>query len=205
MSEPAASERIPGREDLPTRTRRNTRYGIILSAVVAGMFLFAYANAEFFVMLCERAGILTARQTQVSDSGIDGTLGRDLDVHFTAMVNDGLPLSFSMVHRTQKTRVNGWQINDYRFTNLSNQTIYFKPVHDVFPTKAGLAQTLELRKCFCFDLQKIGPGESYTLPIEYRFNDSLPNGVSVIKMSYTLFPSTQKDYEAAQAAAEKEG
>lgn len=205
MSEPASNETLPREETLPTRRRRNTRYGIILSAVVAGMFAFAYANAEFFVMICERVGIITPRQTQVSDTGIEGDLGRDLQIHFTAMVNDGLPIAFSMVHRTQKTQVNGWQWNDYRFTNLSNETIYFKPVHDIYPTKAGLAQTLELRKCFCFDLQKIGPGESYTLPVEYRFNDTIPDGVSVIKMSYTLFPSTQKDYEAAQAAAEKEG
>ncbi len=201
VKDEAQNERLPGK-----RSSKNSRYMFILVFVMIGMFGFAYANAKWFVIFCERIGVLSTSPTAVAVDGPGGERapGHELKVYFSAYVNDDLPISFSVKNRTQKSNVNKWQTNDYRFTNLSNDTIYFKPVHDIFPTKAGIAETLELSRCFCFDLQKLEPRQSYSLPVTYLFNDTLGDDVKIIKMSYSLHPSTKEEYEASLAAKPKE-
>ncbi len=176
----------------------------LLSVIVAGMFGFAYANAEFFTLICQKIGLYGATANQLkTDPAPDGRVeGHPVDVYFTATVADGLPLAFSVKERFQKTRLNARTLNEYRFTNLADRTIYFRPVHDVQPTRANNVDTLELTKCFCFDLQKIDAGQSYMLPVEYTFTDVL-DGTRVLTMNYTLFPSTKADYEKSLADAEQ--
>lgn len=194
------NERLPGKVRPSGRRSNLMLAGLLL--FVCGMFGFAYANAEFFVMICQRVGLIAPDAASLQTAAVtDRPAGRPLEVYFSANVANGLPIAFTVDKRFQKTNVNAPQINDYRFTNLSRETIYFRPVHDVYPTKAGLTGTLELLKCFCFDEQMIEPGQSYTLPVEYIFNETLPDNVHVIRMNYTLFPSTRQAYEASLAAA----
>ena len=178
---------------------------MILAFLVVGMFVVAYANAEFFVMICQRVGLLSADPQDLRGEVVgEGEPGRKLEVYFTAQVNDNLPIVMSVDNKYQKTNVNVRTINDYRFTNLSDRTIYFKPVHDVYPNRAGAPEVMLLTKCFCFDLQKIEPNQKYSLPVEYTFTDDLDPKVSTIRMSYTGFPSSKEAYDAFIAAEEAE-
>ncbi len=193
------SDQLPG----TAKRQRATKHLLILSAVAIGMFIFAYVNAEFFVMLCQKAGLLATPPSDVRVEAVDGRQpGRDLQVFFTAKVNDDLPIAFSVENSFQKSQVNVANENWYRFSNLSNDTLYIRPIHDVYPTKAGLEGTMELLKCFCFDEQKLEPGQSYKMPVQYVFNDNLEEKVGTITMSYTITPSTKEQYEASLIAAE---
>lgn len=185
------------------REASSTRWLVVLTFLSLGMFGFAYANAQFFVMICQKVGLIAPPPT-ANRSEIDTTkpLGRPLEVYFSAEVNDGLPIVFTVKNRYQKVRVNERAQNDYRFVNTSNKTIYFKPVHDVSPLSAGKSETLVLEKCFCFDLQKIEPFQTYTLPVVYTFNETLEEGVSTLKMAYALFPSDKESYDAFMKAKE---
>ena len=202
----APNERLPGGEErLPSARPGAKRYLhlAILSAVVLGMFGFAYANAEFFVMICQKAGLIAEDPTSLRRTIVEDEVpGRPLEVYFSANVGDNLPIAFSVDNSFQRTNQGKRAINDYRFTNLSDRTIYFRPVHDVAPMQAGRDNVLELEKCFCFELQKIEPRESYSLPVVYRFSDKLEERTRVIRMNYTLFESTKEAYDAAQAAIE---
>lgn len=175
-----------------------------LALLVAGMFGFAYLNAEFFVMICQKIGLLDADSSSLRGTIVEGEPGRPIDVYFAANVGDNLPMAFRPARAFQKTRLNVRTINDYTFVNLSNEEIYFRPVHSVSPMRAGREGTMVLEKCFCFDEQKIGPGETYTLPIVYSFTENLDENTHTIQMNYTLFRSNRANYEAFYARAENE-
>ena len=204
MSE-AVHESLPNDERLPGRNG-GKRTGLFvggLFAVAAGMFVFAYANSEFFVMLCQSAGLLATDPNATRAAIVeDGEAGREMDVYFSAHVADNLPIAFSVDNKYQKINLGRAKINDYYFRNLSNETIYFRPVHDINPLEAGKEEILILEKCFCFSEQKLEPGQRYTLPVKYTFTKELPDNIYNIKMSYTLFPSTEEQYEASQEAYE---
>ena len=197
------SERIPA--TTASVTRRMRVYLGVLAFVALGMFGFAYANAKYFVMFCQRIGLLTTDPTHIRSTIAPTANGRPLDVYFTAHVNDNLPISFSVAKAYQTTAVGAPEMNDYTFSNLSDQTIYFRPVHDIAPMRAGDEGTMVLEKCFCFTEQKILPGQKYSLPVKYTFTDKLDQSTQVINMSYTLFRSTQEAYERSQAAEKASG
>ena len=195
MTNDVVDEQIPS-----DRRPSKARMLAIVSVIVVGMFGFAYANAEFFVLLCQKAGILQPPASQLAGTMMeDQEEGRSLDVYFSAHVSDNLPIAFSVKNAFQRTAVNKRTINDYSFVNLSKETIYFNPVHAVSPHKAGLENVLVLEKCFCFDVQKLEPGERYSLPVQYIFTDSIDPGTYVVRMNYTLFPSTKERYDSFHA------
>jgi cytochrome c oxidase assembly protein subunit 11 len=197
------NERLPGRE-----RSAGAKKGIWLgglAAVAIGMFVFAYVNAEFFVMICQEVGLLSKDPNRARSAIVEGEAGRPVDVYFSAHVADNLPIAFSVVDSYQTVNLGRAKINDYTFRNLSDETIYFRPVHDINPLKAGEEGTLVLEKCFCFTEQMLEPGQKYTLPVKYTFTDNLPENVYTIKMAYTLFPSSKEQYEASLKAYAQSG
>lgn len=202
MAEQDVDERIPTEPRIPFRRDPRFIVGACL-AIVGGMFVFAYANAALFVRVCERIGLISASPSSVRGEIVEDSKGRPLQVYFSAAVNDTLPINFSVENSIQKTTQRGRSENLYRFVNLSSETIYFRPVHDVAPIDAGKPEILTLEKCFCFDLQKIEPYQSYTLPVVYSFGDKLDPDTEIISMRYSLFRATKADYDAAIEAAKR--
>lgn len=191
-------ESLPGRN--ATQKKKATKMMAILLALVIGMFGFAYANAEFFVTICRQVGLLSEAPTALRGDASGLEIGRPIDVYFSAHTADNLPIVFTVQTRLQRTNIGARMINDYRFVNTSGETIYFKPVHDVFPMAAGREDSLILEACFCFTQQVIGPYETVRMPVIYTFTDKIPADVHVIKMAYTLHRSDKASYDAAQAA-----
>lgn len=170
------------------------RFLAILLAVGVGMFAFAFANAPLFVMICQKIGLLPPALSEAKPAVDAPNPNRPLSIYFLANSN-GMPIVFTSKDRVQDLSVGARGMNDYRFVNMTNETIYFRPVHDVSPRSAGHESIMTLEKCFCFDVQRIGPREEYVLPVVYRFGEKLEADVTQITMAYTLFPSTKEDYE----------
>ena len=182
-------------ERRPDRIARSNRTVFTMLAIVGiGMFGFAFANVPLFFRLCRKYGILPPELKGPQTIANKPDQGRALQIYWLANHGD-LPIAFSVHDSVQDIHVGERSQNDYRFVNLSDKTIYFRPVHDVSPSSAGQQDTLTLEKCFCFDNQMIEPGKEYTLPVIYSFNSKLPTDVSSITMSYTLFATTKEMYE----------
>ncbi len=190
----ALSEQIPRGSGASGRNKAPWLAALLVAT--AGMFGFAYANAELFVMLCQEVGLIAADPNAVRGTIGERELGREIEVYFSATTNDSLPIEFATLNRYQRMRLGERMLNEYRFRNKSDRTIYFRPVHDVQPARAGSEEALVLEKCFCFDEQKIGPGESYTLPIVYTLTEEIGDKTNVVTMRYSLFESTRERYEA---------
>jgi len=171
-------------------SRANRRMLLTLGAIGVGMFAFAFANAPLFDMLCRAVGI---QQNPSAETVAVGGEARPVEVRFMGGVHGNLPISFGPVHRLQNTRLGEQTINDYKFVNLTDRTLYFRPVHSVTPTRRA-SECFKLFQCFCFDDQMIRPNQSLTLPVVYTIGTDLPADIDAVTLNYTLFELTEKDY-----------
>jgi len=194
---------IPDSEIRPDRRARakSRRMLAMLCAIGVTMFGFAYANVPYFYMMCKKYGVLPKDLSAPAPAANTPDAKRPLSVYFLANPG-GTPIAFSVKQRVQDIHIGERAINEYTFVNLAKGTYYFRPVHDVSPREAG-GDNLTLEKCFCFDEQKILEGQTYTLPVVYRFGEGVDAKTSELTMSYTLFPSTKEQYEASQEATKK--
>lgn len=162
----------------------------ILLALGFVMFGFAFANVPLFGMLCSAIGIeMNPGEKTVSTE----ITGRELPVYFMGNVSAGIPITTEPVKRSQNVLLGDATINDYKFRNLSDRTIYFRPVHSIQPSLS--ADYFLLEECFCFDLQKIEPKQKLSLPVVYRIGSDIPDTVHNMTLNYTMFEVTKQEYE----------
>jgi len=170
----------------------NTLLGVVLGALVLGMFSFAYANVPLFKLFCARFGIGGAGQAGYAgvSTAISSTTGpiekREIRVTFMGVSATGLPVRF---HPSVPsiTTIPGKSVRlTYEFTNMSADSVFFRAVHSIVPDKA--AREFQLIQCFCFEDQSLGPGETRRLPVYFALSPRMPAEVDEVTLSYTLFP-----------------
>lgn len=169
------------------KKKKNFKLFLILLGLGIFMFLFAFLNVPLFRMYCLKVGIAIAPNAKAD--GESKSKDRQVTVLFTSVVAENAPILFKPRDSFQTIKVGETARNEYTFQNLSNDTIYFRPVHSVLPENA--ATKLTLSKCFCFDDQVILPHQKYTLPVLYSFKSDLDPEVENITMHYTLFPKAK--------------
>lgn len=166
--------------------------GVVLASIVLGMFVFAYANVPLFKLFCQRFGLGNTGKAaekgwaaEVSSATQD-VLDRDIRVKFFGVSASGLPVRFSPsvdavhVHPGKPVHL------EYTFTNMSDDSVYFRAVHSIAPQAA--AREFQLIQCFCFEDQTLGPREVRRLPVYFSLSPRVPTNVNEVLLSYTLFP-----------------
>jgi len=171
----------------------NAVWGIGLGAMVLLMFSFAYANVPLFKLFCARFGLFGSNKAALRGDpgpGMSSTTGnilaRNVRVEFMGVAGSGLPVRFGpsvsslTVHPGRPARLT------YRFTNMSDDSVYFRAVHSIVPVAA--AKEFQLIQCFCFTDQALGPRETRDLPVYFALSPRFPVSVEEIVLNYTLFP-----------------
>jgi cytochrome c oxidase assembly protein subunit 11 len=175
--------------------RRNKRLVLVLAAVGLGMLGFAYANVPLFTMLCGALGIgYDPNSAELAGAGT--VTDRQVDVLFMGSVAGTLPVRFQPMQKRLPSTLGQVTVNDYRFINTTDRTIYFRAVHHITPTSAAADGMFNLAQCFCFTAQRLHPGQSVTVPVAFSFSPELPEGVSAVTINYTLMPLTREAYES---------
>ena len=170
--------------------KRNRRLGMFLLAPVAiGMFMFAFAQVPLFRMFCQKIGIAISPLTTVQEA----SNGRDVKVLYTGVVAGKLPVVFKAKHSIQKVKVGQKFENEYRFVNMSDDTVYFRPVHSILPEDA--AKKFTMTKCFCFDDQTMLPHEEKVFPVISILSADLNSEVEQVTLHYTLFEKNPEEME----------
>lgn len=179
----------------------NTGLAIGMSALVAVMFAFAYSNVPLFKLFCARFGLggsgkaayqggLWGEPPALSSSTAP-ILTRDIQVKFMGVSATGLPVRFGpsvpLVHTIPGRPVH----LDYTFTNMSDDSVFFRAVHSIAPVEA--AREFQLIQCFCFEDQALGPRETRVLPVYFALSPRTPVGVNEVQLNYTLFPRDRND------------
>jgi cytochrome c oxidase assembly protein subunit 11 len=175
----------------------NALLGAAMGVLVLLMFSFAYANVPLFKLFCERFGIGGAGKARIKGgvapemSSTTGSIqSRDITVTLMGITASGLPVSFRPSVPSVVT-IPGKPVHlSYAFTNMSDDSVFFRAVHSIAPQKA--AREFQLIQCFCFEDQSLAPRESRTLPVYFALSPRVPAGVDEMTLSYTLFPRDPK-------------
>jgi cytochrome c oxidase assembly protein subunit 11 len=173
----------------PARYNRNMRW--MLALFVAGMFGFGFAMVPMYKSICEALGVNVLARTEpgaqygaaaaAQNTQVDVT--RDVAIEFDA--NSRGPWEFHpeqnavTVHPGQMTTVM------YEFRNTQPRTMTAQAIASFAPGNAA-AHFIKVQ-CFCFDQQKLAPGESKTWPVTFYVDDKLPKDIRTITLSYTFF------------------
>lgn len=171
---------------------RNRKMLFLLGLVVVSMTFFGFANTELYNMFCKAIGIdLNPNNTElvVDSDKIDET--HEVKMVFTVQTMRDVPVKFTVKERTFPINLGKMYANEYTFQNLTTDTLFFRPVHSVYP--AAAANQYTMMKCFCFDDMILMPLETLTLPMTFRFSTDVNREVNRIVMHYTLVKRNPDD------------
>ncbi|MCL4767967.1 MAG: cytochrome c oxidase assembly protein [Hyphomicrobiaceae bacterium] len=180
---------------------RHRRVAVWCAAIAAGMLGLAYAAVPLYSLFCQVTGY--AGTTQRAGKPSDTVLDRAVTIRFDANVAPGLGWSFRPVQRTIDVRIGENTLAFYRAENTSGLAITGTATFNVTPEIAG--SYFNKLECFCFQEQRLEPGQSIEMPVSFFVDpaivdDKSAGRLSQITLSYTFYP-----VEEARAVAARPG
>jgi len=152
-----------------------------------------------FKLFCERFGLNGANKAAMKgwaasaenpSSSAGNITKRNITVDLMGVSASGLPMRFSP-SISSVTTIPGRPVHlSYTFTNMSDDSVFFRAVHSIQPLQA--AKEFQLIQCFCFEDQALGPRETRVLPVYFALSPRIPKAVDELTLSYTLFPRDPK-------------
>ena len=184
-------------------TGRNARTGVVLLSIVAGMVGLTFASVPLYRLFCQVTGF--GGTTQVAETTPDaGTAaGRVVTVRFNADVDPRLAWAVQPVQRSVRLKVGDSGLAFYQARNLTARPITGTATFNVTPMKAG--QYFTKVQCFCFEEQRLAPGESVDMAVSFFVDPAIeedPNmaEVETITLSYTFFRALDDGEDAEPLA-----
>ena len=183
-------------------SRRNRKVAAYAAAGALAMLGLGYAAVPMYRLFCQATGFngTTQRATAEQAATVKAT-ARPITVRFDANVAPGLPWRFKPEQVTQDGKVGERKMAFFTAKNLSNRPIIGRAVFNVTPEQTGAY--FHKIQCFCFNEQKLEPGQEVRMPVIYyvdpaMLNDPNARDVPEITLSYTFL-------EAAGTAAQNAG
>lgn len=166
----------------------NTRVAFSVTALVAGMVALSFAAVPLYRAFCQVTG--WGGTTQVAEQEAERVLDRKITVRFDASLSENIPWSFKPAQVSQTLRIGETGLAYYEATNLSDQPIIGSAAFNVQPSKAG-SYFMKV-DCFCFEEQRLDPGETMLMPVTYFVDPALDDerrldDVREITLSYTFY------------------
>lgn len=161
-----------------------------LGLVVVGMFAFGFALVPIYDVFCEITGLngKTAGRATYDAAVVEVEEERLITIQFTANNNAGMSWQFHpMVNQVQ---VHPGELTEVKFyaRNPTGATMIAQAVPSVVPFVA--ADYLHKTECFCFTKQTLAGGEAIEMPLLFYIDKAIPEDVSKLTLSYTLFDVT---------------
>ncbi|RMD62047.1 MAG: cytochrome c oxidase assembly protein [Alphaproteobacteria bacterium] len=194
----------------PSADKRNARTGMVLIAVVVGMVGLSFASVPLYRLFCQVTGYggtpKIAAQSEDAEAPKQ-VAERRIVVRFNADVDPRLPWRFAPVQRAVEVAVGEQGIAFFRARNMSDRPIVGRATFNVTPLKAG--PYFVKMQCFCFDEQRLEPGEEVDMPVTFYVDAGImddPNldEVKTITLSYTFFRAVDdRDEDDRRARAQQ--
>ena len=173
-------------------TPRSHRFTALAAmGVVLGMTGLSFAAVPLYKIFCQVTGYGgTPRITTEGGTAVRGE--RVLNVRFDTNVGTGLPWTFQPEQGSINLRTGETATVFFRAKNNSNREWAATAAFNVSPDQSGMYFTKI--SCFCFEEQKLGPGETAEFPVVFYLDpalekDAIMKGVEGITLSYTFFAS----------------
>ncbi|MGJ0506445.1 MAG: cytochrome c oxidase assembly protein [Methylocystis sp.] len=169
------------------------RPGAIAAALVVGslgMLGLSFASVPLYRAFCAATGFGGTPQIGKTAAARQGE--RHLIVRFDANVARDLPWKFEPEVPKVSLRTGETTTVYYKVANLSDKETSGQAAYNVSPDQAG-AFFVKV-KCFCFDEQKLAPGETAEWPVVFYLDPALESDeamrrIEEITLSYSFYPT----------------
>lgn len=190
-------------EPLPQQGAGNNRRVIAWCiAAVVGMFAFGFALVPLYDVFCDITGIngKTGGRYEVSvSSEVDA--GRTVTVQFLASNGPGMSWEFRPVTRSIEVHPGEQVAVSFYAENGTDRAMVGQAVPSLSPAEGTLY--FHKTECFCFTQQPLGAGESADMPLVFIVDPELPEHITKLTLSYTLYDQSQKAEVSGAAGAVK--
>ncbi|KAF5762566.1 putative cytochrome c oxidase assembly protein CtaG/Cox11 [Helianthus annuus] len=179
------------------REQKSRKILYYLTGLVFAMVGCTYAAVPLYRRFCQATGYggtVQRRETveeKILRHAQDGTVtNREIVVQFNADVSDGMPWKFIPTQREVRVKPGESALAFYTAENLSSAPITGMSTYNVTPMKAAVY--FNKIQCFCFEEQRLLPGEQIDMPVFFYIDpefetDPRMDGINDIILSYTFF------------------
>ncbi|XP_059623263.1 cytochrome c oxidase assembly protein COX11, mitochondrial [Cornus florida] len=182
--------------------KKSQKMLLYLTGLVFAMVGCTYAAVPLYRRFCQATGYggtVQRRESveeKISRHAQDGTITtRDIVVQFNADVADGMPWKFIPTQREVKVKPGESALAFYTAENRSKTPITGMSTYNVTPMKAAVY--FNKIQCFCFEEQRLLPGEQIDMPVFFYIDpefetDPKMDGINNIILSYTFFKISEE-------------
>jgi cytochrome c oxidase assembly protein subunit 11 len=188
---------------LDQASRSNRKVATIAAVGALSMLSLGFASVPLYRMFCAATGFngTTQRSSSAQAAGVKST-GRPITVRFDGNVASGMPWQFRPETVTQDGHIGERKMAFFIAKNTSDRPIIGRALFNVTPEQTGAY--FNKIQCFCFNEQRLEPGEEVRMPVIYYVDPAIlddPNARDVpeITLSYTFM----EDAGSAAAANAK--
>jgi cytochrome c oxidase assembly protein subunit 11 len=166
-----------------------------LFLAVVGMFAFGFALVPIYDVICDITGLngKTSGRYAVNESELVVQEDRKVTVQFTAHNNAGMDWEFRPSVSQVTVSPGEVMVISYKARNPNGYAMTGQAIPSVAPNAA--AAFLNKVECFCFQEQKLEPGEEVDMALRFFVDANIPERVTKLTLSYSLFDITK--YESA--------
>jgi cytochrome c oxidase assembly protein subunit 11 len=175
--------------------------GVAVAAAVA-MVAMSYAAVPLYRIFCEATGF--AGTPRIFAAASTREIDRAVTVRFNADTAHGLPWTFAPAQGPMTVKLGETALAEFRAKNLSDRPIVGVATFNVTPYKVG--GYFAKIACFCFNEQRLEPGEEVVMPVTFYVDPALASDpatsdVTTVTLSYTFFESDAPRASASGADA----
>ncbi|XP_004306674.1 PREDICTED: cytochrome c oxidase assembly protein COX11, mitochondrial-like [Fragaria vesca subsp. vesca] len=175
---------------------------VYLTGLVFAMVAASYAAVPLYRRFCQATGYggtIQRRESveqKIARHAKDGTVTkREIVVQFNADVADGMQWKFTPTQREVRVKPGESALAFYTAENRSSTPIVGVSTYNVTPMKAAVY--FNKIQCFCFEEQRLLPGEQIDMPVFFYIDpefetDPRMDGINNIILSYTFFKVSEE-------------
>ncbi|KAI5660182.1 hypothetical protein M9H77_28975 [Catharanthus roseus] len=183
--------------------KKSQKMLLYLTGLVFAMVGLSYAAVPLYRRFCQATGYggTVQRKESVEEKiarhAKDGTVTtREVVVQFNADVSDGLPWKFVPTQREVRVKPGESALAFYTAENRSSTPITGMSTYNVTPMKAAVY--FNKIQCFCFEEQRLLPGERIDMPVFFYIDpefetDPKMDGINNLILSYTFFKISEEE------------
>ncbi|MCL1043057.1 cytochrome c oxidase assembly protein [Shewanella marisflavi] len=169
--------------------------GLLLLGCV-GMFGFGFALVPLYDVLCEKLGINGKTQSTPAEyKPMTIDTSRTVTVEFMAQTQKDMPWVFAPEMKRMQVHPGEVIRTQFNAKNLSTLQIVGQAIPSVSPGQG--AAYFHKTECFCFNQQLLDANADAQLPLIFYVDTELPEQISTLTLSYTLYNITDKGYVGA--------
>jgi cytochrome c oxidase assembly protein subunit 11 len=163
----------------------------LLLIVIAGL-AFGFAIAPLYDVVCKAIGLNGRADTTATDEtqNMPVDQSREITVIFTGTTMPGLDWGFVANDASVTVHPGEIKLTSYQAINNGSESIVGSAVPSVTPEVAALY--FKKIECFCFEKQKLEPGEIKDMPIRFFVSPDLPKDIKTVTLSYSFYKSNVK-------------